>query len=465
MNTMHSTRSRYVMRVLAKDAPDSQSLSYEPEPVPSSAPKGRSDENNSGTAQPSKDPWGYAALFGVAVLWGSYTPALRFLYLIDSPPDPPLLNALQACLSAVFLITANITASVTDGKVQPRPERANPLMAEDTAVRDATMRKDEVAMGLTQDVDELDPPRRAPSNPIEHAFAVVLNWRSSNIVLAGGEIGLWMCLAFGLEVAGVQLTSATKAAFLNQVSVLITPLLVHLSGEHVRVIEWMACALGLLGSGLVAADSFMSGAGNTMEGGGMLNQSNEILGLTFVLASAVFFALSTVRLGRYSSRFNPLKLSTASTCSLGLLSLAWVVSSVIGRTDGFANELAVLDGMLASPSCLAVLLWVGLGPGALAAFLQATGQKSVPPAQAQVIYSTTPLWAAGFAILALDASDEAMGSIAWLGAAVMLGSSLMTALIPASTVAPATFTVSSKDSMDKSMDVEVKERQGLKDVI
>ena len=50
----------------------------------------------------------------------------------------------------------------------------------------------------------------------------------------GLELGLWFCLAFGLEVAGVQLISATKTAFLNQATVLITPMLVHLSGEHVK---------------------------------------------------------------------------------------------------------------------------------------------------------------------------------------------------------------------------------------
>ncbi|GFH10478.1 EamA domain-containing protein, partial [Haematococcus lacustris] len=69
--------------------------------------------------------------------------------------------------------------------------------------------------------------------------------------------------------------------------------------------------------------------------------------------------------------------------------------------------------MAQSPVALLTVIWVGLGPGALAAFLQAVGQKNVPPAQAQVIYSTTPLWAAAFAFLALDASDEAMGGIAW----------------------------------------------------
>ncbi len=46
--------------------------------------------------------------------------------------------------------------------------------------------------------------RRPASNALEAALASALNWRSSSIGLAGAEIGLWMCLAFGLEVAGVQ---------------------------------------------------------------------------------------------------------------------------------------------------------------------------------------------------------------------------------------------------------------------
>ncbi len=53
-----------------------------------------------------------------------------------------------------------------------------------------------------------DPPRRAPSNAVEHALASALNWRSTNLTLAGAEVGLWMCLAFGLEVAGLQVRRA-----------------------------------------------------------------------------------------------------------------------------------------------------------------------------------------------------------------------------------------------------------------
>jgi hypothetical protein len=38
-------------------------------------------------------------------------------------------------------------------------------------------------------------------------------------------------------------------------------MLVHLSGEHVKKHEWVACMLGLMGSLLVAADGLMSGGG------------------------------------------------------------------------------------------------------------------------------------------------------------------------------------------------------------
>ncbi|KAF5837606.1 hypothetical protein DUNSADRAFT_4109, partial [Dunaliella salina] len=72
---------------------------------------------------------GYVALFGTALLWGSWTPSLRVLYQVELPPDPPLLNALQAVLSAFFLITANLasSSSTRGGEV----EHIAPLLHED----------------------------------------------------------------------------------------------------------------------------------------------------------------------------------------------------------------------------------------------------------------------------------------------------------------------------------------------
>ncbi len=51
--------------------------------------------------------------------------------------------------------------------------------------------------------------RRPAGNALEHAVAEALNWRSDSLQLAGGEVGLWMCLAFSLEVAGLQVRWGT----------------------------------------------------------------------------------------------------------------------------------------------------------------------------------------------------------------------------------------------------------------
>lgn len=43
----------------------------------------------------------------------------------------------------------------------------------------------------------------------------------------------------------------------------------------------------------------------------------------------------------------------------------------------------------------------------------------------QVIYATTPIFATGLAFLFLHSSDEAMGPLAWFGAALMLSASVI----------------------------------------
>ena len=137
------------------------------------------------------------------------------------------MNALQALLSAMFLAASSIAAAVANTRVSVHPEASNPLAAEASAYAQAIAESD-AADGGGGVVSKLS------GNTFQHHCAQLLNWKSSNIVVVGLELGLWFCLAFGLEVLGVQLISATKTAFLNQATVLITPMLVHLSGEHVK---------------------------------------------------------------------------------------------------------------------------------------------------------------------------------------------------------------------------------------
>jgi len=64
-----------------------------------------------------------------------------------------------------------------------------------------------------------------------------------------------------------------------------------------------------------------------------------------VLISAVFFAMSTVRLSRYSGMFSSLTLASASTFGLSFFSLAWVVASLKGAIS-HARWLEALKGLL-----------------------------------------------------------------------------------------------------------------------
>lgn len=48
---------------------------------------------------------GQLALASVALLWGSYSPALRGLYSMDNPPTPVALTAARALIQAALLYT------------------------------------------------------------------------------------------------------------------------------------------------------------------------------------------------------------------------------------------------------------------------------------------------------------------------------------------------------------------------
>ena len=360
---------------------------------------------------PESSSLGYAAIFGVAFLWGANVPALRYMFLLDSPPSSALLNCLQASISAVVLAASVALIG------NRRPNSGTP---EDGDLSCVVAGGEHMCVVRTDDEDKVGG-RRAPRNAVERVMSDALNWTSGDIKLAGGELGLWMCLAFGLEIAGCEFISATKTAFLMQATVLITPILVYVSGARVNKNEWAACGLGLAGSILVALDGISQASPDSA-----VQQDHEILGYILVLLSTFFFSMGTVRLGQYSSKFDSLSLSNASTVSLAICSFIWLLLASQGEgASSLSDTTKIVVGIFSNPTSLAVLLWLGVASGAFASFLLTTGQKTVPPAQAQVILSTTPLFSTGIAMIVLDASDEAMGGIAWFGAALMLLASVV----------------------------------------
>ncbi|GIL99653.1 hypothetical protein Vretimale_4767 [Volvox reticuliferus] len=154
--------------------------------------------------------------------------------------------------------------------------------------------------------------------------------------------------------------------------------------------------------------------------------SRQAMGAAYVLMSCVFWGLGTVRLGVHSARYRPLQLAAAAAMCYAGLSLLWLFAEIVGSPSAGLSDFLELGLLLRNHVTAALLLWAGLGPGALSSYLQVLGQQTVPPAQAQVLFSSTPLWSAVIAQLLLP--GEAMGPLAWFGGAVMLGASLLASL-------------------------------------
>lgn len=105
-------------------------------------------------------------------------------------------------------------------------------------------------------------------------------------------------------------------------------------------------------------------------------------------------------------------------------------------------------------SSLSALIWLGVGPGALATCMQVFGQKRLPPDQAQVrdeggifhgsyfvidrncyprsgcvirlqvVYNTVPVWSA---IMAAWMLGEGMGLLGWFGSSALILATLILA--------------------------------------
>ncbi|KAK9908711.1 hypothetical protein WJX75_001852 [Coccomyxa subellipsoidea] len=112
---------------------------------------------------------GQLCLMCVAALWGSYGPAIRYIYSFKGPPSAEALTAVKAVLQAAILLVSS-------------------MMGEAWSVLRLPLHTVKSWMGNT----------------------------TNNLALAGLELGLWNFLATSSQALGLEITSATRASFLIQ---------------------------------------------------------------------------------------------------------------------------------------------------------------------------------------------------------------------------------------------------------
>eukprot|EP00929_Paragymnodinium_shiwhaense_P073729 TRINITY_DN37670_c0_g2_i1.p1 TRINITY_DN37670_c0_g2~~TRINITY_DN37670_c0_g2_i1.p1 ORF type:complete len:406 (-),score=68.17 TRINITY_DN37670_c0_g2_i1:646-1863(-) len=242
--------------------------------------------------------------------------------------------------------------------------------------------------------------------------------------LAGAELAWWNLAMQGLLTVGVAFTTASRASFFCQMSVVITPVLAALGGQNVPLAMVPVCCLALVGIVLLGGDGVASGAAGT---GGLVSWLMGFnRGDLFCLGGAVGWSFYIFRLAvwekRRSSAANQpsaLELQAAKTFLLTFGYLAWVVidwlvvreCTLVSMWAGWSSVLAWL-----------ILLLSAIGPGAVADVLMQQGSAGVGAAATNVVLATDSLFAAVLAGLVLN---ERLGAKGLLGGACIFTAAVL----------------------------------------
>jgi drug/metabolite transporter (DMT)-like permease len=212
-------------------------------------------------------------------------------------------------------------------------------------------------------------------------------------LIAGVVAGSLLAAAYGLQTAGLELTTVSSTGFITGLYVVITPLVaLVLFGTRVPAIAWAGVAVSLGGLLLLNGVPGGSTAGNLLVLGNAVAQS-------FQIAAMERFA------PRYDVRaltFLQMAVCTAAFSVLAAGSGQWALPR--GGTVWFA---LVVTGSFAGALGYLVATWV---------------QARTTAARAAVVFTLEAPFAALFG--AWLASEE-LGWVGWSGCAVMLGGILL----------------------------------------
>ena len=210
---------------------------------------------------------------------------------------------------------------------------------------------------------------------------------------AGIGVGALLAAAYGLQTAGLELTTVASTGFITGLYVVFTPLLaLALFGTPVPRALWLGVVLAVVGL------LFLNG----VPGG-------STLGNALVLGNAVFQACQIAAMERYAPRYDP-----------RALTFLQMATSFVGFT-----AIALALGELEVPRGWTVwgaLLVTGVFAGALGYLIATWVQARTTAARAALVFTLEAPFAALAGVLL---AGEVLGVAGWLGCAVMMAGILV----------------------------------------
>lgn len=221
--------------------------------------------------------------------------------------------------------------------------------------------------------------------------------RSPGLLRDGGIIGLLLAVGMTCQVLGQIETTASKAAFLTGLSVVMTPFAAFARTRHLPSIE-NAVGITLAGVGFLLL-TFPGGAGPINRG--------DVL----VFACAIVFAFYIVEISLRTRSHDAFWLTTVQ------LAVVMIVAAVLGAVARLAGAGFELRPLVWEGTFLRSVLYLGT-IGTVGTFVTQTwAQGHMSATHAAIIFALEPVWAALFAAWFLK---ERMGVSGWWGGALVL---------------------------------------------
>jgi drug/metabolite transporter (DMT)-like permease len=210
---------------------------------------------------------------------------------------------------------------------------------------------------------------------------------------AGIGVGGLLATAYGLQTAGLDLTTVTSTGFITGLYVVFTPILaLVLFGTAVPRALWLGVALAVVGLLLLSGVPGGSALGNAL-----------------VLGNAVFQSFQITAMERFAPRYDPRALTFLQ------MATSFVGFTLIAATLG---ELEVPEGR----TVWGALVVTGIFAGALGYLIATWVQGRTTAARAALVFTLEAPFAALFGVLL---ADEVLGWLGWLGCGVMMAGILL----------------------------------------
>lgn len=204
-------------------------------------------------------------------------------------------------------------------------------------------------------------------------------------------LGTLSFAGFATQTLGLAITTASKAAFITGLSVILTPMVAAVwLGTRAPLRAWIAAGVAVAGLGLM-----------TLTGGGV---SGVNTGDLWVLGTALAYAVFIVYLGRVAGEAPALSLAALQHVPMALFAWIWALPHV-------ATIPHVPLGTWGA------LLYLAAVATALIAVLQTYAQRVVPAHLAALVFVLEPVFAAVFAYALLG---ERLGAFGWLGGGLVV---------------------------------------------